>query len=186
MDNAARCDTYSLLLICLCVVLGMSTTAEALATTIYSYIDDQGNPALTDSPETIPDKYRAKVKTHEQPGSVEKAPSKIPSMRQKLQEGAKLFGWEMPMFSSKLNKFNLSESPILNYAGIAAIVLLLIMYLSKHSPMIRLLALGLLIVLGIGTPMLLYTSDGGPMDILKKKAVASGQAQQDRLQQTPQ
>lgn len=174
------------LLISLCIVLGMSTTAEVLATTIYSYIDDQGNPVLTDSPETIPDKYRAKVKTHEQPGSMEKAPSKVQSMQQKLQKGAKSFGWEIPTFSSKLNKLSVSELPILNYAGIAAIVLLLIMYLSKNSPMIRLLALGLLIVLGIGTPVLLYTSDGGSMDILKKKAAASGQAQQDRLQQTPQ
>ncbi|MBX3302458.1 MAG: DUF4124 domain-containing protein [Nitrospira sp.] len=176
---------HLILLMCLCVVLGTSTTVEVLATTIYSYIDDQGTPVFTDSPETIPDKYREKVKTHEQPGSVGKTPSKIQSMQQKLQEGAKSFGWEMPTLSSKLNKFSLGESPILNYAGIAAIVLLLIMYLSKNSPMIRLLALGLLIVLGIGTPVLMYTSDGGPMDILKKKAVASGHAQQDRLQQTP-
>ncbi len=173
-------------LMCLYVVLGMHTTAEVLATTIYSYIDDQGNPVLTDSFETIPEKYRAKVKTHEQPSSVEKTPSKLQGVQQKLQEGVKSFGWEMPTLSSKLNKFSVSESPILNYAGIAAVVLLLIMYLSKNSPMIRLFAMGLLIVLGIGTPVLLYTSDGGPMDILKKKAVASGQAQQDRLQPTSQ
>jgi len=80
----------------------------------------------------------------------------------------------------------MGEAPILNYAGIAAIVLLVIIYFSKNSPMIRLLALGLLIVLGIGTPVLMYTSDGGPMDVLKKKAAASGHAQQDRLQPSPQ
>lgn len=164
----------------------MSTTAEVLATTIYSYIDDQGNPVFTDSPETIPEKYRAKVKAHEQPSSVEKTPSKLQGVQQKIQEGAKSFGWEVPTFSSKLNKFSVSESPILNYAGIAAVILLLIMYLSKNSPMIRLLALGLLIVLGIGTPVLLYTSDGGPMDVLKQKTAVSGQAQQDRLRQTSQ
>lgn len=177
---------HLIVLMSLCIALGIGATAEVLATTIYSYIDDQGNPVLTDSPETIPDKYRAKVKTHEQPASVEKAPSKIPSLQQKLREGAKSFRWDMPTFSRKLNKLSLSESPILNAAGMAAVVLLLIMYLSKNSPMIRLLALGLLLVLGIGTPVLLYTSDGGPMDILKKKAVASDQAQQDRLRQTPQ
>jgi len=170
----------------LCLVLGTSTTVDVLATTIYSYIDDQGNPVFTDSPETIPEKYRAKVKTHEQPGPVEKAHQKSPSMQQKLQEKAKAFGWETPKFPSPLDKSSVSELPIINAAGIAAIVLLIIMYLSKNSPMIRLLALGLLIVLGIGTPVLLYTSDGGSMDILKKKAVASGQAQQDRLNQPPQ
>lgn len=185
MDRATTMR-HLILLIGLCLVLGMITTVEVLATTIYSYIDDQGNPVLTDSPETIPEKYRAKVKVHEQPGSVEKAHPKSQSMQQKLQEGAKAFGWEMPKFPSKSDKSSLSELPILNAAGIAAIVLLVILYLSKNSPMIRLLALGLLIVLGIGTPVLLYTSDGGPMDILKKKAVASGQAQQDRLPQSPQ
>lgn len=173
-----------LLLGSLCLAFGMSSTAGVMATTIYSYIDDQGNPVFTDSPETIPEKYRAKVKVHEQAGPVEKSPSTLQSAQQKLREGAKSFGWEMPSVSSQLNRFSVSESPILNYAGMAAIVLLLIMYLSKNSPMIRLLALGLLIVLGIGTPVLLYTSDGGPMDMLKKKAVTSGQTQQNRLQQT--
>jgi hypothetical protein len=33
--------------------------------------------------------------------------------------------------------------------------------------------------------VLIYVSDGGPMDIMKNKAVTSGQAQQDRLQQAP-
>ncbi|NJN69170.1 MAG: DUF4124 domain-containing protein [Nitrospira sp.] len=161
--------------------------AEVLATTIYSYIDDQGNPVFTDSPETIPDKYLAKVKTHEQAGSGEKTRSKIQTAQQKPQEGVKsFFGWEVPTFLSKLKNLSSSEAPILNYAGVAAIVLLLVIYVSKKSPMIRLLALGLLIVLGIGTPVLMYTSDGGPMDILKKKALASGQAQQDRLQPSPQ
>lgn len=177
---------YPIILMCFSIILVTGISAEAPAATIYSYIDDQGNPVFTDSPETIPDKYRAKVKIHEQPGSVEKPPSKLQSVQQKVQEGAKSFRWEMPTFLGKLDKSKLSELPILNSAGIAAIVLLVIMYLSKNSPMIRLLALGLLIVLGIGTPVLLYTSDGGPMDILKKKAVVSGQAQQDRLQSVPQ
>ena len=48
-----------------------------------------------------------------------------------------------------------------------------------------LLGFCLLVVLGIGTPVLIYVSNDGPMDRMKKKAVASGQAQQDRLQQTP-
>ncbi len=171
---------------CLCAVLGHGTVAELWATTIYSYIDDQGIPVFTDSPETVPEKYRAKVKMHEQPDSATKAPSKLQSVQQKLQGQAKSLGWTMPSFQSKMKNLSLGEAPILNYAGITAIVLLLIMYFSKESPMIRLLALGLLIVLGIGTPVLMYTSDGGPMDVLKKKAAASGHAQQGRLQSSPQ
>jgi hypothetical protein len=68
------------------------------------------------------------------------------------------------------------------YAGAAAVVLLLMMYLST-SQFLRMLGLCLLIVIGIGAPLLIYVSDSGPMDTMKKKAVSSGQAQQDRLQQ---
>lgn len=80
--------------------------------------------------------------------------------------------------------FNSVQSTILTYAGAAAVVLLLMMYMSK-SPLVRMLGLCLLIVIGIGVPVLMYVSDGGPMDIIEKKAVASGQTQQNRLRQAP-
>jgi len=173
-----------------CLVVGVLAIGQwcavaAGAATVYSYIDDQGNPVFTDSPETIPEQYRAKVKTHERPDPVPKTPSMMQSVQQKVKEQAESFGRKMPPFQSGMKPLSLTQSPILTYVGIAAIILLLIMYVSKNSPMIRLLALGLLIVLGIGTPVLLYTSDNGPMDSMKKKAIASGQAQQDRLQQVP-
>ncbi len=157
----------------------------AHAATVYSYIDDQGNPVFTDSPETIPEKYRAKVKTHERPDLEKKSPSVVNTVRDTVKEQVKSLGFQVPSVQVDQKNFSVTESPILTYAGIAAIVLLLIMYFSKDSPMIRLLALGLLIVLGIGTPVLMYSSEGGPMDMMKKKATVSGQAQQDRLQQIP-
>ena len=172
------------LLICLCVLLGQSAGVEVWAVTIYSYIDDQGNPVYTDSPETIPDKYRAKVKTHEQPHPISKAPSRMQSVQQKITEQAKNYGWEMPSFQIDMAGFNPAQSKILTYAGAAAVLLLLMMYMST-SPFVRMLGFCLLIVIGIGAPVLMYVSDSGPMDIMKKKAVASGQAQQDRLQQVP-
>ena len=42
------------------------TSTEALATTMYSYIDEQGTPVITDNLNTIPERYRARVKTTEQ------------------------------------------------------------------------------------------------------------------------
>jgi hypothetical protein len=173
----------------ICLIVGILAVCQwgavaARAATVYSYIDDQGNPVFTDSPETIPEKYRAKVKTHERPDSVKQSPSLVDTVRDTVKEQVKSFEFQVPSVDMKRSSW--TQLPILTYAGIAAIVLLLIMYFSKESPMIRLLALGLLIVLGIGTPVLMYTSDGGPMDSMKKKAAASGQAQQDRLQQVPQ
>jgi hypothetical protein len=106
------------------------------------------------------------------------------SVQQTVKERAKSFGWEMPSFQINMAGFNEAQSKILTYAGAAAVVLLLMMYMSK-SPFLRMLGFCLLIVIGIGAPVLIYVSDGGPMDIMKNKAVTSGQAQQDRLQQAP-
>ncbi len=53
-----------------CVVLGQGLSVEAWATTMYSYIDEQGNLVYTDTLETVPQKYRAKVKAREQPDAV--------------------------------------------------------------------------------------------------------------------
>lgn len=169
-------------LICLCTILVLGIHVEVGATTIYSYIDDRGNLAYTDSLDTIPEKLRAKVKTHEQPDSVSNQPSVMQSMQQKIKEQAKDHGWEMPSFQLDMEGLTPAQSKIVTYAGAAAVVLLLLMYISS-SPFIRMLGFCLLIVLGIGAPLLIYVSDGGPMDRIKEKAVASGHAQQDRIQQ---
>ncbi|HEY5931816.1 MAG TPA: DUF4124 domain-containing protein [Nitrospira sp.] len=174
----------------LCLIVGVLAVGqwgavEAHAATVYSYIDDQGNPVFTDTPETIPEKYRAKVKTHERPDTVSNTPSMIQSAQQKIKERAKDYGWEMPSFHIDMAGFTPAQSKILTYAGAAAVVLLLMMYISK-SPFIRILGFCLLIVLGIGAPVLMYVSDGGPRDAMKKNASASGQAQQDRLHQAAQ
>ncbi len=158
---------------------------KAEATTIYSYIDDKGNPVYTDAPETIPEKYRAKAKTHEQPNPKTTAPSLVQSVQQTVKEQAKNFGFKMPSFQVDMEGFNPTQSKILTYAGALAVVLLLMMYISK-SQLVRMLGFCLLVVVGIGAPVLMYVSDGGPMDAMKKKATSSGQAQQDRLQQAPQ
>ncbi|NOS79094.1 MAG: DUF4124 domain-containing protein [Nitrospira sp.] len=176
---------------------------QAHATTIYSYIDEQGNPRFSDSMENIPEKYRAKVKTHEQATPQERSPSVLDSVRsivspsaiasfkQKIAELLQGFGIAFPSASTKTasvpstapsSDMNSSQSQIVNYAGAAAVVLLMLMYLSK-SQLVRLLALCLLVTLGVATPILLYVSDDGPMTSMKGRATAVGQAQQDRLKQ---
>lgn len=173
---------------------------QAEATTIYSYIDEQGNPRFSDTMENIPEKYRAKVKTHEQATSQERPPSALDSVRavvspsaiasfkQKVAELLQGIGVTLPSASIKTgaapsSDMNSSQSRILNYAGATAVVLLLVMYFSK-SQLMRLLGLCLLVTLGVATPLLLYVSDNGPMTSMKGRATAVGQAQQDRLKQT--
>lgn len=178
---------------------------QAHATTIYSYIDEQGNPRFSDSMENIPEKYRAKVKMHEQVAPQERPPSAFDSVkaivlplmatvRQKVTELLQGLGIARPSASTKTasasstapsSDMNSSQSQIMNYAGAAAVALLLLMYLSK-SQLVRLLALCLLVTLGVATPILLYVSDDGPMTSMKGRATAVGQAQQDRLKQVGQ
>lgn len=175
---------------------------QAHATTIYSYIDEQGDPRFSDSMENIPEKYRAKVKTHEQATPQERPPSAydsvkaivlppIATVKQKVTELLQDLGIARPSVSTKAasvpstapsSDLTASQSKIANYAGAAAVVLLVLMYLSK-SQLVRLLALCLLVTLGVATPILLYVSDDGPMTGMKNRATAVGQAQQDRLKQ---
>lgn len=164
------------------LVLALGSFSDAPAVTVYSYIDDQGNPVYTDAPQTIPEKYRAKVKTYEQPDPVTRTPSMLQSMQEAVKERAKSIGFTVPVLQLDLAGLSPAQSRILTYAGCAVVVLVFMMFLSK-SHLVRVLGFCLLIVVGIGTPVLMYVSDNGPMDIMKKKATAEGQAQQDRLQQ---
>ena|SRR5689334_4298651 len=170
----------------ICLLAGSPwDTSDLSAAPVYTYIDDRGNPVFTDRLETIPEKYRDKVQTHERSDADKKPSSAVATVKEKVVEKVKGLGATMPSLKVNLKNLGSSQSDMLIAAGVVAMVLLLIMYFSKKSPMIRLLALGLLFVLAIGTPVLIYTSDGGPMDVMKQKAAATGQDQQNRLQQMP-
>lgn len=168
------------------LALGEGWLPEASAGAIYSYTDDKGNAVYTDKLETIPEKYRAKVKVQQLSSPEPKGSSPLQSVQQAVKDRVKAIWSKEGSGISGMDVRNLDQGTILNYAGAAAIFLLLVMYVSKNSPMIRLLALGLLFVLGVGTPVLIYTNRGGALDVMKEKATVSGQAQQNRLQQVPQ
>jgi hypothetical protein len=166
-----------------CPLLLGSGVSSVRAVTMYSYIDDQGNMVATDAVDTIPDKYRSRVKSHERPDPVTPTPSFLHAVQRTVQNTVKNWGWKMPSF--QMDGLTAQQSNILTYAGGIAALLIAVMLLSK-SQFLRLLSFCLLIVLGIGTPVLLYVSDGGPAEVMKNKASKVGQAQQDRLQQAAQ
>ena len=72
------------------------------------------------------------------------------------------------------------QSQILTYAGLMALICLAVMHLSRGQVM-RFLALWCLILLGLATPVLLYVSKDGPLDVLRGKAGEIQEKQQDRL-----
>jgi hypothetical protein len=77
-----------------------------------------------------------------------------------------------------------SQSEILTYAGLAAMVLFVAMSVSKGQ-VVRFLALWCLIMLGLATPILMYLSKDGPMDVMKNKAAQIEKQRQDRTRQIP-
>jgi hypothetical protein len=157
---------------------------EALATTIYSYIDEQGTPVITDNFNTIPERYRARVKTTEQISTVPQRTSTIGTINERLSHFGSRLRAMVSGAAPNISGLSPSQSEILTYAGLAAIVLLAAMNLSK-GPFIRLLALWCLIMIGLATPVLMYVSNDGPMDIMKNKAAQIEKKHQDRVQQIP-
>ena len=167
------------------VGVGSLAVSATDAVTIYSYIDDQGNPVYTDAPETIPEKYRAKVKTHNKAAPPTPPPSVVGSVQNTVREQMQKVWFAMPSFTLgeiQFSALSSTQSRILTYAGGIALVLLVIMYLSKNN-LTRMLGFCLLILVGIGAPVLMYVSEGGPMDSMKKKASEVDQAQHKRFQQ---
>jgi hypothetical protein len=153
---------------------------EAGATTIYSYVDEQGTPVMTDNYNTIPERYRSKVKITDTSPSSQSTGSPMANLHNSVThvtndilKGMKGLVPDIPGMTSY-------QSQILTYAGLIALICIMAMYLSR-SQVTRFLALWCLLLLGLATPVLLYVSKDGPIDILRGKAGEIQEKQQDRL-----
>ena len=164
------------------LVMPPAFSMEAAATTMYSYIDEQGTPVITDNLNTIPERYRAKVKTTEMTPSTPQRTSTAGIMHERVTNWGRQLRDIASGTAPSISGLSQSQSQILTYAGLAAIVLLVAMYFSKGQ-MVRLLSMWCLIMLAIGTPVLLYISDDGPADVMKNKAAAIQGKQEERLKQ---
>ena len=164
------------------LVMPLAFPMETLATTMYSYIDEQGTPVITDNLNTIPERYRAKVKTTDlTPTAPQRTPTAGAIHDRITNWGRQLRDMAIGV-APNISGLSRTQSQILTYAGLAAVVLLIAMNLSKGQ-MIRLLATWCLLMLAIGTPVLLYISDDGPADVMKSKAAAIQGKQEERLKQ---
>jgi len=164
------------------LVIPLAFSMEALATTMYSYIDEQGTPVITDDLNTIPERYRTKVKTTDLTPTAPQSTSTAGTIHDRVTGWGRQLRDVVIGAAPSISGLSRAQSQILTYAGLAAIVLLLVMNLNKGQ-MIRLLATWCLIMLAIGTPVLLYISDDGPADVMKSKAAAIQGKQEERLKQ---
>ena len=157
---------------------------ESTAEKIYSYLDEQGNLAWTDNYDNIPERYRAKVKTTErsvtQPAQTTSFGTLHTMVTGWAQHVTGTIGSVAPAFSG----FSSSQSNIAITAGLGALTCILAMYMSR-SQVVKFLSLWVLVLIGIITPVLLYTSKDGVGDVMKAKAADATKKQQDRLQPVP-
>lgn len=156
----------------------------AAAETIYSYINEQGTPVLTDNYESIPERYRAKVKTTERSVSPSAQTAPLGAIQHTVTSWAKNMTGAIGGFAPEISGLSPAQSKILTTAGVVALICVIAMYMSQNQA-IKFLSLWTLILAGIVTPVLMYTAQDGGANAMKAKFTDAAKKQQDRLQQVP-
>lgn len=172
------------LVLLLVAFTGAVVRGEARADRIYSYIDEQGNPVMTDDYNSIPERYRAKVKTTERIASQASQATSFGTMHQTVTRWAKSMTGTVGGVAPEISGLSPYQSRIATTAGLVGLICVIAMYMSR-SQVVKFLALWVLILLGITIPVLLYTSQDGAGDMMKTNATDAAKKQQDRLKQVP-
>lgn len=170
--------------IALLIATSLMMSYAAAAETIYSYINEQGTPVLTDNYDSIPERYRAKVKTTERSVSPPAQTAPLGAIQHTVTSWAKNTTGTIGRFAPEISGLSPGQSKILTVAGLVGLICVIAMYLTRNQA-IKFISLWTLILTGIVTPILLYTAQGGAGDVMKAKVTDAAQKQQDRIQQVP-
>jgi hypothetical protein len=154
------------------------------ATTIYSYIDDRGTPVLTDNFESIPERYRAKVRVTEQAPKGTSDHSAAIKLQQKIADFANSTGGGLGKFAPSISGLTQYQSQVFSFGSIAAVICL-IARIFLRSQTVRFLSLWCLIMLGLMVPALVFTSQDAPLDRLIGQAEQIQEKQQNHLKGAP-
>lgn len=149
---------------------------------LYTYNDDRGQPVITDDYSSIPADRRSRVTVS---GGDPKATTSGTISLRNIDASVRSFaGGILGFIGGKaidIPGMTPQQSRILNYAGMIIVACLLGMNLSRGQG-IRFLSLWCLIMTCIGTPLLLYTAQDGPADLMKKKAAQIEEKHSQRMQ----
>ncbi len=156
----------------------------ASATAIYSYIDDQGTPVLTDNFESIHERYRTKVQVTEQAPKGASDHSAAVRLQQKIADWAHNTGAGLGIVTPNISGLTHYQSQVLSFGGIVAVICLLGRFFVR-SQVVRFLSLWCLVMLGLIVPALFFTSQDAPLDLLSGQAGKIQQKQQEHLQRAP-
>ncbi len=154
------------------------------ASTVYSYIDEQGTPVLTDNFESIPERYRAKVRVTEQTPKSPSEHSAAVQLQQKMADLAHNADGMFGSFAPSISGLTHYQSRVLSFGGLVAAICLLARLFGRGQA-IRFFSLWGLIMLGLTVPALFFTSQDGPLDRLSGQAGKIQEKQQEHLQHAP-
>lgn len=157
---------------------------EAAATTVYSYIDEQGTPVMTDNINTIPERFRAKVQVTEEAPKGASDHSVAVKVQQQITDLVHNTGIDLNKFVPSMYGFTHFQSKVLSIGGLVAVICLLVRLVGRGQT-IRFLSLWCLIMLGLTVPALFFTSQDAPLDRLTGTAGKIQEKQQEHLQRAP-
>ena len=171
MNERARRNLFGLWLAAAMVWAG--SPCDAGASTIYTYMDDKGNMAATDSLASVPERYRAGVKVREVQDGDPVVPAPAPEVREPAPPSAvQDFVFKLAEHYPKailVPGTNAFQSLVLIVGIVAAVLMLAGMNLSGN-PAVRLFMKFMLGFLVVTATYLMYFSDMG-----ERAAKASGQ-----------
>jgi hypothetical protein len=157
---------------------------EAAATTVYSYIDEQGTPVMTDNINTIPERFRAKVQVTEEAPKGASDHSVAVKVQQQITDLVHNTGIDLNKFVPSMYGFTHFQSKVLSIGGLVAVICMLVRLVGRGQT-IRFLSLWCLIMLGLTVPALFFTSQDAPLDRLTGTAGKIQEKQQEHLQRAP-
>jgi hypothetical protein len=157
---------------------------EAAATTVYSYIDEQGTPVMTDNINTIPERFRAKVQVTEEAPKGASDHSIAVKVQEQITDLVHNTGIDLNKFVPSMFGFTHFQSKVLSIGGLVAVICLLVRLVGRGQT-IRFLSLWCLIMLGLTVPALFFTSQDAPLDRLTGTAGKIQEKQQEHLQRAP-
>jgi len=139
---------------------------------------------LTDNFESIPERYRSKVRVTEQVSKGTSNHSAAVKLQQKMTDLVHSTEEGLSQFSPSISGLTHYQSQVLSFGGIAAVICLLAR-LFVNGQVVRFLSLWCLIMLGLTVPALFFTSQDAPLDRLSGQAGKIQGKQQERLQHAP-
>jgi len=183
--NLLRLNAIPMIMIGILLLWVGSLLPEVVsATTIYSYIDEQGTPVLTDKFENIPERYRAKVQVTEQVSQGTSDHSTAIRLQQTVSGWVLRTGEKLSTLILNISGVTHYQSHILTVGGTVALICLIVRFFVR-SQVVRFLSLWCLIMLALTIPALLYTSKDGPLDRLRGQSERIQEKQQQLLQPIP-